>query len=82
VIENLTEEVEPFTTTTKTKTQAIQALQLLVQQGRFKHHEEQLDREMSLYQWDDKDLIQDSVMSAAIAAYQAIERGGELQWIA
>jgi hypothetical protein len=75
VIENLTESVEPFVTTVKTKTQAIQALQLLVQQGRFKHGEEQLDREMSLYQHDDKALIQDSVMAAAIAAYQAVGVG-------
>jgi hypothetical protein len=37
VIENLTVPVEPFTTTAKTKVQAIQALQLLIQQGRFKY---------------------------------------------
>ena len=73
VIENLTESVEPFVTTAKTKVQAIQALQLLIQQGRFKHDSDQLDRELSLYQWDDKALIQDSVMMAAIAAYQVIE---------
>jgi hypothetical protein len=73
VIENLAVPVEPFTTTARTKTQAIQALQLLVQQGRFKHQSEQLDREMGLYEWSDEKLIQDSVMSAAIAAYQAIE---------
>jgi hypothetical protein len=73
VIENLSVSVEPFVTTAKTKTQAIQALQLLVQQGRFKHAEEQLDREMGLYEWDDAGLVQDSVMSAAIAAYQVIE---------
>lgn len=77
VIENLTEEVSPFTTTAKTKTQAIQALQLLVQQGLFKHGEEQLDREMSLYQWLDAGLIQDSVLAAAIAAYQVIEGSQE-----
>jgi hypothetical protein len=82
VIENLSVSVEPFTTTAKTKTQAIQALQLLVQQGRFKHGEEQLDREMSLYQWDDQQLIQDSVLAASIAAYEAIENGQALQWIA
>lgn len=82
VIENLTESVEPFVTTARTKVQAIQALQLLIQQGRFKHNEEQLDRELSLYSWDDKTLVQDSVMMAAIAAYQAIENGQGLQWIA
>lgn len=73
VIENLAVTVEPFTTTARTKTQAIQALQLLIQQGRFKHNHEQLDRELSLYEWDDAGIIQDSVMAAAIAAYQAIE---------
>lgn len=82
VIENLSVSVEPFVTTAKTKTQAIQALQLLVQQGRFKHGEEQLDREMSLYEWDDKTLIQDSVMSAAIAAFQAVEsRPGQVLFL-
>ncbi len=69
MIENLTTRVEPFTTTAKTKVQAIQALQLLVQQGCFKHDEPQLARELGLYQWDDKDLVQDSVMAAAIAAH-------------
>lgn len=73
VIENLSVQVESFVTTAKTKTQAIQALQLLVQQGRFKHNEEQLGRELGLYEWDDKTLIQDSVMAAAIAAYQVVE---------
>lgn len=73
VIENLSVVVEPFTTTAKTKVQAIQALQLLIQQGKFKHNEEQLDRELGLYQWKDGGLIQDAVMMAAIAAYQAIE---------
>lgn len=75
VIENLSVSVEPFVTTARTKTQAIQALQLLVQQGRFKHNVEQLDREMSLYQWADDGIVQDAVMAAAIAAYQAIESG-------
>lgn len=68
VIENLTVQVQPFVTTAKTKTQAIQALQLLIQQGRFKHGIEQLDRELSLYEWDDDDLIQDCVMAAAMGA--------------
>lgn len=82
VIENLTESVEPFTTTARTKVQAIQALQLLIQQGRLKYDDEQLDRELGLYEWADQDLIQDCVMSAAIAAVQMVERGGGLQWIA
>lgn len=82
VIENLTERVEPFTTTARTKVQAIQALQLLIQQGRFKHNEEQVSRELGLYQWDDTNLVQDCVMMLAIAAAQAIERGQGMQWIA
>ncbi len=69
VIENLTTHVEPFTTTAKTKMQAVQALQLLVQRHEFKHDEPQLAREMGLYQHDDKDLVQDCVMAAAIAAH-------------
>lgn len=68
VIENLTVRVTPFVTTRKTKVQAIQALQLLIQQGRFKHGIDQLDRELSLYEWDDDDLIQDCVMTAAMGA--------------
>lgn len=72
VIENLTVRVTRFTTTAKTKTQAIQALQLLVQQGRFKHGIEQLDRELSLYQWEDEGLIQDCVMAAAMGAYEVV----------
>jgi hypothetical protein len=71
VIENLAVDVEPFTTSVRTKTQAIQALQLLLQQGRFKYGSEQLDRELGLYQWDDKALVQDSVMAAAIASAAA-----------
>ena len=73
VIENLAVNVEPFTTTARTKVQAIQALQLLIQQGKFKHNEEQLDRELSLYQWKDDGLVTDSCIAAAIAAYQALE---------
>lgn len=73
VIENLAVRVEPFTTTTKTKTQAIQSLQLLLQQGRLTYASEQLDRELGLYQWADRDLIQDSCMAAAIAAFQIVQ---------
>lgn len=69
LIEFLNEDVDRFVTTAKSKVQAIQALQLLIQQGRFKHNNEQLDRELSLYSWDDGNLVTDSVMSAAIAAY-------------
>ena len=79
VIENLTTRVEPFTTTAKTKVQAIQALQLLVQHSQFKHAEPQLGRELSLYQWSDESLVQDSVMAAAIAAH-ATSQGEASVW--
>jgi hypothetical protein len=42
---------------------------MLIQQGKFKHSIEQLDRELSLYQWDDDGLIQDCVMAAALGAH-------------
>ena len=73
VIENLEVNVEPYTTTAKTKVQAIEALQLLIQQGRFKHDVEQLDRELSLYQWDDEGQVTDSVIAASIAAITALD---------
>lgn len=71
VIENLSVRVGSFVTTAKTKTQAIEALQLLIQRGRFKHAEPQLGRELGLYQWSDEKLIQDSVLAAAIAVWAA-----------
>lgn len=85
VIENLTVHVEPFQTTAKTKVQAIQALQLLIQNGHFKYDPQedeghaQLDRELGLYQFADEKLIQDSVMAAAIAAINT-KPGGTLEW--
>jgi len=69
VIENLTVRVDPFVTTVRSKVQAIQALQLLIQRGQFKFGSEQLSRELGLYQWEDAGLVQDSVMAAAIAAF-------------
>lgn len=73
VIENLLVRVDGFTTTPKSKLQAIQALQLLIQHGQFKYDpadevQAQLDRELSLYEWADQGLVQDCVMAAAIAA--------------
>lgn len=72
VIENLSERarelVTPFVMTARSKVQAVQALQLLVEQHHFHHNEQVLDRELSLYQWDDKGLIQDTVMASATAA--------------
>jgi hypothetical protein len=70
-MENLTVHVHPFTTTRKSKADAITALALAHEQGRLKHAVPQLVVECQLYQWDDKDLIQDSVMAAAIACWRA-----------
>lgn len=78
VIENLTVAVEPFTTTAKTKAQAITALALLHEKRLLKHDIAQLRLECSLYQWNDTDLIQDCVMAAAIGAY-AMQEGGRTQ---
>jgi hypothetical protein len=75
LIEFLDEDVERFVTTQKSKVQAIQALQLLIQQGRFKHQNEQLDRELNLYQWQDAGQVTDSVIAASIAAYHVIDAG-------
>jgi hypothetical protein len=83
VIENLTVRVEPFVTTPRTKVQAIQALQLLVQKGYLKYGTEehmQLDREMGLYQWDDSKLVQDCVMALAIAAQATDKPVGETRF--
>ncbi len=71
VMENLRVNVEPFTTTRKSKADAITALALAHEQSRLKHGVRQLAVECQLYQWDDKDLIQDSVMAAAIACWRA-----------
>jgi hypothetical protein len=71
VIENLLVAVEPFVTTARSKAQAIAALQLLIQQGRFKFGSEQLGRELGVYEHQDAGLVQDSVIAAAIAAYAA-----------
>ncbi len=71
VMENLNVNVEPFTTTRKSKADAITALALSHEQSKLKHGVKQLAVECQLYQWDDKDLIQDSVMAAAIACWRA-----------
>lgn len=69
VIENLTVKASPFVTTAKTKTQAIQSLQLLLEHRRLKAKWTPQERkELMLYQWDDRNLVQDCVMSLAIAA--------------
>lgn len=74
LIENMDTPVTPFVTTSKSKVQAIQSLQLLLEQERLKAvWTRQERRELAGYQWDDAALIQDCVMSLAIGA-QALDR--------
>jgi hypothetical protein len=76
VIENLTVYAQPFTTTARSKVQAIQALQLLLEHDRLKARwTAQERRELIGYQWDDKALTQDCVMSLAIGALSIAQLG-------
>lgn len=69
VIENLTVSAEPFVTSARSKVQAIQALQLLLEHGGLKAQWTQQERrELNLYKWDDAGIVQDCVMSLAIGA--------------
>lgn len=69
VIENLSVRSQPFVTTARSKVQAIQALQLLLEHSRLKARwTAQERRELTIYQWDDRALTQDCVMSLAIGA--------------
>lgn len=72
LIQFLTIQVEEFQTTALTKRNAIDALQLLVQRGELVSPRiPQWQRELTLYQRDDKALVQDTVMASAIAALTA-----------
>lgn len=71
VIENLNYIVNPFTTTQRSKYNAISALALLHERGDIKYEIPALRSEVELYQWKDADLAQDCVMAAAIAALKA-----------
>lgn len=69
VIENLDVPARPFVTTSKSKVQAIQALALLLENGTLKARwTDQERRELRTYRYDDRDLVQDCVMSLAIGA--------------
>lgn len=71
VIENLNIYAQPFITTARSKVHAIQSLQLLLEEQRIKARwTPQERRELLGYQWDDKALVQDCVMSLAIGAAQ------------
>lgn len=79
VIENVDVAAEPFITTAKTKAQALQALQLLLERGEVKATwTAQERREFTQYQWDDRLLQTDEVMSWAIFA--AVYGGGNTGW--
>jgi len=69
LIENLQVPAEPFVTSARSKVQAIQSLQLMLEQGTLKARwTDQERRELTGYQWDDRNLQQDCVMSLAIGA--------------
>jgi hypothetical protein len=71
VLENLNVSLTPWNSAPKPKSQIITALQLAHEQSKLKHGIRQLAVECQLYQWDDKDLIQDSVIAAALACWRA-----------
>jgi hypothetical protein len=69
VIENLTVRVESYETTAKSKKNMIDALQLLLQRRELAAPPiAQIERELTNYQREDRDLVQDCVMALAIAA--------------
>ncbi len=74
VLENLGIRATGFVTTARSKVDAITALQMLVERGMLKADIPQLDRELRVYRWDDRDLVQDGVMALAIAAYHLPRR--------
>lgn len=71
VIENLNIRVKPFVTTAKSKQNAITELVKSHEHRLIKHDIERVRVETLTYQWDDKDLVQDCVMSLAIGEYMA-----------
>ena len=81
-IETMDVPADSFVTTAKSKVQAIQSFQLLLEQGRYKAiWTPQERRELIGYQWQDANLVQDCVMSLAIGA-QALDRPEpRLRWL-
>jgi hypothetical protein len=74
VIENLKVPASPFVTTQRSKIQAIQAAQWLLEKRRIKARwTDQERREFVVYRWDDKSLTQDCVMSFVIGANRIAE---------
>jgi hypothetical protein len=74
VIENLDVPANAFVTTARSKVQALQALALLLENRLLKAlWTDQERKELTIYQWDDKNLVQDCVMSLAVAASELVE---------
>lgn len=74
VIENLDVHAQPFVTTARSKVQALQALALLLENRLLKAMWSGQERkELVIYRWDDKNLVQDCVMSLAVGASRLIE---------
>ncbi len=72
LIEFLRVPVTPFTTTAISKRNALDALKLLMQRGELVAPDiPQWRRELSVYAHQDKDLVQDTVIAAAITALAA-----------
>jgi len=77
IIEGLTCSVESFVTSAKSKADALTRLVRVVEQGELKCGVEQILSELKSYQWDDQNIVQDSVMALAIAMANV---GGRL-WV-
>ena len=71
VIENLKVQANGFNVNTSTKVKIILALKVGMERGYIKFNNKQLIAECSGYMWDDKGIVQDSVMAAAGAVYCA-----------
>jgi len=71
VVENLRCRARPHVTTSRSKVQALQALAMLLERGALKCGVPEIERELRDYEWDDRDLVQDSVMALSFAAMYA-----------
>lgn len=82
VIENLDVPVQAWLTTARSKEQMITAAQLAMEAGRLAWPValRQVTTEMLLYQWNDKVLVQDCVMSLAGAVAVAEDTGWKLDF--
>lgn len=82
VLENLSIHAEPFVTTAKSKVQAIEKVQLLIEQRKLKAAGvPQLVSELRGYGWDDTRLVQDSVMALAVACSSRwVDVAGRERW--